>query len=156
MKVLTEGERDEILPSPVLQDYTYLKTKDDFKKFLNNNNVKSRQDLNVRFKKAYVRFRKILTTKDKDELLPLQNRNYSNLVDYKSLKTFIENNNVFSRTDLNVRFQRAYDRFKARLTYEEQNLLLPTINYSLGEEFLRKLFSDNLIVFYGKNFIYRE
>lgn len=146
IKLLTKEEQEEILPS-LKPDYTCLKTKYDFKQFIENNNIKSRKDLGIRFNKVGVKFNKLLTKEERDEILPPLRKDFSNLIDYENFKIFIEDNNILSRKDFKVRFAGAYRRFKNRLTNKEKDLLLSTINGSLGEKFLCRLFSNNSIVF---------
>lgn len=146
MKILTKTERAEILPSLVLQDYTHLKTKDDFKQFIEENNIKSRKDLNDSFYKASIRFKEFLTEEERDELLPPLRKDFSNLIDYEDFKRFIEENNILSRKDFGVRFYSGYAKFRNLLTNKEKDSLLPTIK-SLGEKSLHKLFEDNLIIY---------
>lgn len=50
----------------------------------------------------------ILTKEERDEVLPLNRRDFSNVVDFESFKIFIEDNNILSRKDLAMRFDSVY------------------------------------------------
>jgi len=143
LKILTKEEQDELLPSNY-NDYSNLNTIGDFKKFIQENNIKSRGDFDRRFYGGYRRFLKILTKEEQDELLPSNYNDYSDLNTIGDFKKFIQENNIVSRDDFHRRFYGGYDRFLKSFTKEEQEELLPPVK-SFGEISLRKLFDDNLI-----------
>lgn len=109
----------------------YLNTKEDFKQFIKDNDIISRSDFQDRFQGGYVKFRTLLSEKDRDELLPLKIRDgiYSiYLNNFDDFKKFIEENKILSRSDFNTRFTNGYSKFRAILTEEEKDELLPQLN----------------------------
>lgn len=145
LKNLSKKEQREVLPSK-RSSYTDLKTYDDFKNFLEENNVKSKTDFEKKYSQAYFKFINILTKKEQDEILPPKYEDLSGISSYESFSIFIENNNIFSRKDFSIRFSSVYNKFLAFLSKEEKEMLLPSVK-SLGEKRLCKLFEDTSIVY---------
>ena len=142
---LSEQDKDELLPL-VLNYYSEIKTKDDIRKFIDDNNIQSRKELSDRFQMVYKKFLTILTTEERDELLPSTSIDYSNINTIDDFREFIEYNKVISRMDFYNRFRNAYYRFLNLLTDDEKNELFdPSI--SSGEAFLIDLFKSNNINF---------
>lgn len=107
---LTEEEKTLLLPSLNPNYYGFLKTKDDFKLFFEENRILSRSDLNRRFKNCYDRFMTILTKEEQSEILPtLQSYVYIKTKD--DLKRFIVDNNIKSRRQLSKKFSGVAARF---------------------------------------------
>ena len=95
-KKLSKKEQDELLPSNI-NDYSNLNTIDDFRDFIQENNIVSRDDFRRRFYGGYKRFLKSFTKEEQEELLPavksfgeisLQKLFDDNLINYVSEKTF--------------------------------------------------------------------
>ena len=93
-KKLSKKEQNELLPFP---NYSDLNTISDFEKFIQENNIVSRIEFNRRFYRGYIKFLKILSKEEQDELLPpvkssgeisLRKLFDDNLINYVSEKTF--------------------------------------------------------------------
>ena len=143
LKIFTKEEQEKILPSNY-NDYSDLNTIEALEKFIQENNIVSRDDFRRRFDKGYRRFLKILSEEEQDELLPSNYNDYSDLNTIGDFRGFIQENNIVSRGDFNRRFSKGYKRFLKILSEEEQDELLPSVK-SFGEISLRRLFDDNLI-----------
>ena len=141
---LSNEDQTRILPS-MLKDYSYINTYEDFHSFIQENNITSRIDLFRRFEQVYNRFIKLLSKEDKENLLPNNNRDYSNINTVEDFKVFIADNNILSRLDFYKRFRNCYYRFLL-LSDDDKNSLLSPVNSS-GELFLADLFTGNNIEF---------
>lgn len=142
---LSEQDKDELLPL-ILNYYSDIKTKDDIKKFIDDNNIQGRKELSDKFQIVYKKFLTILTTEERDELLPSTLIDYSNINTIDDFKEFIECNKIISRMDFYNRFRNAYYKFLNILTDDEKNELFnPSI--SSGEAFLIDLLESNNINF---------
>ena len=89
-------------------NWNHLNTPDDFNKFIEENNVKTPEDLKKRFGSVYNKTRKLNILKD----LIFENRyndwSYLNTID--DFNKFIEENNIKNPTDFKKRFGSVYGR----------------------------------------------
>jgi hypothetical protein len=141
---LSSEDQNRILPS-MLKDYSYINTYEDFRSFIQENNITSRIDLCRRFEQVYCRFSRLLSKEEKESLLPNNNRDYSNINTVEDFKVFIADNNILSRKDFYRRFRNCYYRFLL-LSDDDKDSIFPLIN-SNGELFLADLFTGNNIEF---------
>ena len=141
---LSNEDQNRILPS-MQKDYSDINTYEDFYLFIQENNITSRVDLSRRFEQVYCRFSKLLTKEEKENLLPNNNRDYSNINTVEDFKVFIADNNIISRMDFYKRFRNCYYRFSL-LSDDDKDSIFPLINSS-GELFLADLFTGNNIEF---------
>ena len=137
---LPENEQEELLPSSKFSKVKDFKT---FQKFIIDNNVISRKDLDKRFSRLYMKFLEIFSPEEQESLLPSSREDLSSLVDYTGFSDFINKNNILSRRDFQNKSTAGYHRFKTMLSEEEQDLLLPICRSSVGELFLMDLFNKN-------------
>ena len=145
-ETLTEEEKDKLLPQ--LNDFSYIKTVDDFKKFVKENDIKTRTELSE-FDGVYNRFR-ALTDEEKNKILESTLNDYSNINTKEDFEAFIKENDIISRSDFANRFSRAHTKFCEVLSKEERDSIIfeKDINYmyhhhSFGEVYLTKLFEQN-------------
>jgi len=81
LKKLTDEEKELLLP--VLNLEYPQKTYEDFKKFIKENNIKSKKEFSKRFAKCYEKFRRYLTKEERDTLLsPIISRGEVFLADF--------------------------------------------------------------------------
>lgn len=142
---LPKDQQEKLLPSSKFSNIEDFKS---FQKFIADNNVISRKDLDKRFGRLYVKFLKILTPEEQEKLLPSNREDLSHLNDYSGFLDFITKNNILSRRDFQKRSTAGYHKFKKILSIEEQDLLLPICHLSVGELFLIKLFNKNEFKFF--------
>ena len=146
-KFLTKEEQDSILPPKIRPLYVDLKTVNDFKKFVTENNIQNRRDFSSRFPAAYYKFLKFTET-EKDGILSNTYRDWSSINTKEDIKRFIEENNIQSRNELNIRFSQVSKKFLA-LSEQDKDELLPLIlNYYSDiktKEDIRKFINDNNI-----------
>ena len=142
---LPENEQEELLPS---SKFSKVKDFETFQKFIIDNNIISRKDLDKRFGRLYVKFLEIFTSDEQEKLLPSNREDLSSLVDYSGFLKFINKNNILSRRDFQKKSTAGYHRFKTILSEEMQDQLLPLCHTSMGELYLTKLFEENGIRFY--------
>lgn len=100
--------------------YNNINTFDDFKKFIEDNNIKSRDEFNHRFGRVNERFRKLLSEEEREILLPTKINNYSNLNTVDDFKKFILENNIKSISNFRKRFPAAASKF-CSLPQSEKN-----------------------------------
>lgn len=130
---LSKEEQDKILPFKK-KKHSDLRNYDDFKEFIESNNIKTRQDLVNRFGTYYAKlFRKNLTQEEQDELLPpmFKIRDTDNLpITFEDFSIYLKQKCITTRVDLIHHDIRIYRRFK-QLSKEEKNILLPTKNFDI-------------------------
>lgn len=147
-KLLTIEEQNKLLP-PVLKDHTYLTTVSDFKKYIEENNIKSREDFS---KQTYRRFITLLTKEEQENLLPKKVNDYSSFNTIDDFQNYVNKNHIVSRTEFMKDHRCLYERFIRIFTNEgdRDKLLfcnLETKHHSYGENYLIKLFKENDIKF---------
>ena len=126
LKLLSVEEQDELLPSKEYKHrYKHIKTLDDFRKFIIDNNVTSRKDFREGFPRCYNKFCKLLSIEEQEELLPSKELKYGHIKTLDDIRKFIIDNNVTSRKNFKKRFSGCYEKF-LKLSIEEQDELLPT------------------------------
>lgn len=108
-----------------MYNYQIPKAFEDFKEFILSNNIKSRSDFENKYPRGYFNFKKYLTKKEQDILLPLTVNDCSNINTFSDFKIFIKKNNIKSRKELLKKFPGCYKKFKDSLSEEEQKDLLP-------------------------------
>lgn len=119
-KKLSSDEQEMLLPSNP-SNYSNLNTTDDFKKFIETNNITNRFIFQHKFTGAYTRFKNLLTDKEQEYVFPLKVRPlYTSLKTVEDFNQFALENDVKNRANLRVRFYAAYKRF-LKLTKEEQD-----------------------------------
>lgn len=126
-KNLSKEEKDLLLPS-TYPSYSHLNTKDDFKNFIEDNNITSRVEFGLRFSSGYLRFLSLLNEEEKDELLPRLLEDCSSINTYDDIKKFILDNGITTRLELFKRSKPVYFKFRTRLSEEEKKELLPSLN----------------------------
>ena len=115
------------------------------KKLISERGIKNRSELFRKYSGIYNKFFKNLSKEEKDLLLPPTYPSYSYLNTKNDFKKFIEDNNITSRIEFELRFRNCYYRFLL-LNDEERNNLLPIVNSS-GELYLSELFTKNEVEF---------
>lgn len=123
---LSEQDKDELLPL-TLNYYSDIKTKDDIKKVIDDNNIQGRKELSDKFQIVYNKFLTILTEEERDELLPSTAFNYFHLNTKEDFKKFIIDNGIVSRKDFYNRFRQAYYRFLKLFDDTAKDELLPSV-----------------------------
>ena len=119
-KKLSGDEQEMLLPSN-RSSYSNLNTTDDFKKFIETNNITNRFMFQHKFTGAYTRFKNLLTEEEQEYVFPLKVRPlYTSLKTVEDFNQFVLENDVKTRANLRVRFYAAYKRF-LKLTKEEQD-----------------------------------
>lgn len=101
-----------------------LSTYEDFKNFIGKNSIKSRKDFYRRFNNKYNEFRK-LSKEQKDTLLPkkVEKTLYSIPKTVKEFIEFCKSNNITKRTELALKYQAVYKKFR-NLSKKEQDQIL--------------------------------
>lgn len=122
---LTEEVKDSILPSKIL-NCSGLNTANDFKLFVDKYKITSRKQLQLFSEGAYNRFLK-LTDEEKDEVLKTNDIKYPVLESIEDFRKFIKDNKILNKNDFSSRFYMGYEKFKTKLTKEEQDILLPPV-----------------------------
>lgn len=125
---LTIEEKDRLIPYKGM--YSNFNTKEDFRKFIIENNIKTRGDFDDNYSMVYKLFCSSLTEEEKNEILPRKVK-YP-LKTYSDFEKFINENNVVSRSYLYRDFPKAYLLFKELLTEDERNSLLPLVTMPSG------------------------
>ena len=149
LKLLSIEDRDELLPSKERKyRYGHIKTLDDFREFIIDNNIISRNDFNKRFFRCYNKFLKLLSIEEQDELLPSKEHKYwyNHIKTLDDFREFIIDNNVISRIDFKKRFSGCYNKFLKLLSVDEQDKLLPIIT-SVGELFISDILLNKQLDF---------
>lgn len=103
-------------------------TYEDFKKFIEENNIESRKNFYKRFNSKYNEFRK-LSKKQKDSLLPKKTGKslYSVPETVEDFVEFCKHNNIQKRSELAIRYQAAYKKFRDLSKEEQDQILLSVI-----------------------------
>ena len=145
-KLLTIEEQNRVL-SPVLENHTYLVTVSDFKKYIEENGIKSREDFT---RQIYRRFITFLTKEEQNDLLPKKVNDYSSFNTINDFQEYINENHIESHTEFMKNHRSLYERFirmfsndgdRDKLSYCESE----TKHHSYGEKCLIKLFKENNI-----------
>ena len=138
---LTIEEKDRLIPYKGM--YSNFNTKEDFRKFIIENNIKTRGDFDDNYSRVYKLFCSSLTEEEKNEILPRKITIKYFLKTYSDFEKFINENNVVSRSYFYRDFPRAYLLFNELLTEDERNSLLPLVTIPSGELSLMGLFEIN-------------
>lgn len=121
--LLTYEEQEYAFPLKVRPLYTSLKTVEDFNKFVLENDIKSRIDLQYRFNAAYKRFLK-LTEEERDSISftePYASK-YAEIKSPADFQKFIDNNQIFSKSQFAKKFGALYRKYR-KLSKEEISLV---------------------------------
>ena len=138
---LTIEEKDRLLPYKGI--YNNFNTKEDFKKFITDNNIKTRGEFDDNYSRVYKLFRSSLTEEEKNEILPRKYTTKYFLKTYSDFEKFINENNIVSRSYFYRDFPKAYLLFNELLTKDERDTLLPPVTIPSGELSLMGLFEIN-------------
>ena len=138
---LTIEEKDRLLPYKGI--YNNFNTKEDFKKFITDNNIKTRGEFDDNYSRVYKLFRSSLTEEEKNEILPRKYTTKYFLKTYSDFEKFINENNIVSRSYFYRDFPKAYLLFNELLTKDERDTLLPPVTIPSGELSLMSLFEIN-------------
>lgn len=138
---LTIEEKDRLLPYKGI--YSNFNTKEDFKKFITDNNIKTRSEFDDNYSRVYKLFCGCLTEEEKNEILPRKNTIKYFLKTYSDFEKFINENNIVSKSYFYRDFPKAYLLFNELLTKDERDTLLPPVTIPSGELSLMSLFEIN-------------
>lgn len=123
---LSEEDKEKLLPLKN-KNLKFLNSYKDFKKFILDNNIKSRVDFSFRFRTVYEKFNKLLTSEEKDKLLPKLSLSYDKIITLNDFNKFISENNIKTLREFNERFSSLFKKFCKSFSKEERNKVLPNL-----------------------------
>ena len=112
-KELTEEEQNKIFPNN--DPYDYIESTEDIIKFIEDNNINSKCDLNNKFHSVYNKFEK-LSEEDKKKIvfkneLIFENYKYSDFETLKDFQNFVDERGVLTNMELRDDFTPIYRRY---------------------------------------------
>ena len=134
--------------------YVGLNTNEDFQKYIDEHNIKSKADFRNNNPSLLNRYYKIIPKNERNLVFKKSGYHYykNELSSIEDFQEFIENNNIYRPVDFKNIFPREYDRFCRVIPKEDKHLLIYKSDLehkqqkSYGERFLIKLFIDNNMV----------
>lgn len=140
-KFLNKTDQDSLLP-PKYQYYRDLNYFDDFKSFIENNNIKNKRDFFNRFPGGFIRFCTSLTKLERKELLPIDN--------HSSGEIFLIN--LFEKYKISFEIEKTFPKLKHKglLRYD---FYLPKYN-TLVEYHGEQHFGEGY--YFSEDLIYRD
>lgn len=123
-----------------------ISTIEDSIRFIKENNITTRVELNKKFPGYYKNKFLKYTNEIQDLILP-STRKQNIVTSYDDLKKFIKNNNIISRSDFGNRFSKYYLLGFLKLSIEQQDSLLPIKKKELASfDKLKDIISENNIM----------
>lgn len=122
---LSKEEKNQLLRNKY-HKYIDLNSFDDFKNFISDNKIKSRQDFTLRFQKASKRFYEILSKEEQELLIPSLKKKWDKPIPetIEEFISFVKSNNILNRAEFQLRFKAVYKKFKT-FSLEDREKILP-------------------------------
>lgn len=148
---LSEEEKNSLMPYRGINLSVPLKTEEDFKRFIKENNIVSKIDFRRRYNNHIFSDFNKLPKEIKDRLLPPIFEDWSNIKSFDGMKAFLSEKNITSRGELCTIIS-AY-RIFLQFTEEEKDKLLPRLvndwtNLNTLDDF-QKYIEDNNVQSYS-------
>ena len=152
---LSEEEKEELLP--LLRNYySSLNTKEDFLKFIKENDIKSRTDFQIRFSSAYRKFNDLIPKEDRDKIEFENNINdvyYNHSQGEVFLMNLFNENNIKYITEMTFPDLKNTNFLRFDFYLPEYNIL---IEYQGSQHFdtNNKYYSENILFNDKKKYFY--